>query len=50
VSAIGLGALLASRLTRDVLGTGSPAVSDEVLVATWTEMMARALDDTGKQT
>jgi len=50
VAAIGLGALLASRLTRDVLGTGSPAVSDEVLVATWTEMMARALDDTGRET
>jgi len=48
VSAIGLGALLASRLTRDVLGTGSPGVSDETLVATWTEMMARTLEDAGR--
>jgi len=47
VSAIGLGALLASRLTRDVLGVGSSGVSDEVLVATWTQMMARALDGLG---
>ena len=47
VSTIGLGALLASRLTRDVLGVGSSGVSDEVLVATWTQMMARALDDAG---
>jgi AcrR family transcriptional regulator len=48
VSAIGLGALLASRLTRDVLGVGSSGVSDEIFVATWAEMMARALDDAGR--
>ncbi len=48
VSAIGLGALLASRLTRDVLGVGSSGVSDEIFVATWAEMMARALEDAGR--
>ena len=46
VSAIGLGALLASRLTRDVLGTASLDVSDEILLATWTEMMAGTLENT----
>lgn len=43
VSTIGLGALLASRLTRDVLDAASLRIDDEALVATWTDMMAATL-------
>jgi AcrR family transcriptional regulator len=39
VAAIGLGALLSSRLLRDVLGVVSFHVEDETLIATWVQMM-----------
>lgn len=38
----GLGALMSSRLLRDVLGV-PPALDDAVIVDAWVEMMARAL-------
>ncbi|MDQ2728803.1 MAG: TetR/AcrR family transcriptional regulator [Actinomycetota bacterium] len=41
---IGMGALLASRLTRDVLGANPLDVDDELLVTTWTDMMFGLLD------
>lgn len=43
-AAVGLGALLASRFTRDVLGADALNVSDEALVHTWTEMMLGTLE------
>lgn len=39
ISAVGLGALLSSRLLRDVLGVPSVAVDDDTFVATWVEML-----------
>ncbi len=42
LAAVGLGALLSSRLLRDVLGIPTQ-VDDEVLVDTWVEMMLGAL-------
>jgi AcrR family transcriptional regulator len=47
IAAFGLGALLSSRLLRDVLGVPAQ-VDDETLVATWVQMMTRALADPGR--
>lgn len=46
MAAVGLGALLSSRLLRDVLGFPS-GVDDQALVATWVKMMLTALADAG---
>ncbi len=44
IAALGLGALLSSRLLRDVLGIPAQ-VDDETLVDTWVGLMVRALDN-----
>lgn len=43
IAFLGLGSLLSSRLTRDVLGTASLVPDDEELVEAWAEMMLGAL-------
>jgi AcrR family transcriptional regulator len=40
---VGLGSLLATRLTRDLLGGNPLGVADDSLVATWADMMAGVL-------
>jgi AcrR family transcriptional regulator len=44
IAAVGLGSLISSRLLRDVIGLPVP-VDDEMLVATWMQMMLRTLAD-----
>jgi AcrR family transcriptional regulator len=44
IAAVGLGALLSSRLLRDVLNVPSP-VEDETLLDTWVELMLAALGE-----
>lgn len=46
---VGLGALLASRLTKDVLDTEGLEVADEALVSTWVEMIAGLIEPDGSQ-
>ena len=43
IAFLGLGSLLSSRLTRDVLGTEGLVPDDDELVETWAEMMMGAL-------
>ena len=45
ICAVGLGALLSSRLLPTVFGISSPPVEDETLVATWVTMMIRLLSE-----
>lgn len=43
LAAVGLGALLSSRLLTGVLGVTPTGVDDETFVATWVDMMTRAI-------
>ncbi|MEV1179250.1 hypothetical protein [Nonomuraea sp. NPDC049784] len=43
VAAVGLGALLSSRLLTGVLGVTPTGVDDETFVTTWVDMMTRAM-------